>query len=50
MNMPNVIATAQSFNTREAIQRIAATTVSNIVTFLDGGPRNLVTVARRKAS
>jgi D-lactate dehydrogenase len=50
MSMPNVIVTPHSaFNTHEAIQRIATTTVSNIVPFLDGAPRNLV-AARGKAS
>jgi len=43
LNMPNVVVTPHSaFNTREAIQRIVATTVSNIGSFLDGAPVNLV--------
>jgi len=43
LTMPNVIVTPHSaFNTREAIQRITATTVANIVSFLDGRPVNLV--------
>ena len=50
MTMPNVIVTPRSaFNTREAIQRIATTTVSNIVPFLDGAPRNLVAACRKVA-
>lgn len=43
LNMPNVIVTPHSaFNTREAIGRISATTVSNILSFLDGQPANVV--------
>ena len=41
--MPNVIVTPHSaFNTREAVQRIAAVTVHNIKAFLDGRPVNIV--------
>lgn len=43
LNMPNVVITPHSaFNTREAIGRISATTVSNIVSFLAGQPVNVV--------
>jgi D-lactate dehydrogenase len=43
LNMPNVVVTPHSaFNTREAIRRITTTTVSNIVSFLDGRPVNVV--------
>ena len=43
LNMPNVVITPHSaFNTREAIQRITTTTVSNIVSFLAGEPVNVV--------
>jgi D-lactate dehydrogenase len=43
LNMPNVVVTPHSgFNTREAIRRISATTVSNIVAFLKGEPVNVV--------
>lgn len=45
MRMPNVIVTPHSaFNTREAVQRIAETTVENIRAFAEGRPRNLVAV------
>ena len=41
--MPNVIVTPHSaFNTREAIARIAETTIKNIKTYLAGEPQNLV--------
>ena len=43
LRMPNVIVTPHSaFNTREAIARIAETTVENIKTYLAGVPQNLV--------
>ncbi|MCJ9430628.1 hydroxyacid dehydrogenase [Kordiimonas marina] len=43
LRMPNVIITPHSaFNTREAVGRIAATTVANIRTFHEGKPQNLV--------
>lgn len=43
LNMPNVVVTPHSaFNTREAIGRISATTVSNILSFLAGKPVNVV--------
>ena len=43
LNMPNVVVTPHSaFNTREAIKRISTTTVSNILSFLDGAPVNVV--------
>lgn len=43
LHMPNVIVTPHSaFNTREAVQRIVATTVENIEAFADGQPRNVV--------
>lgn len=43
LNMPNVIVTPHSaFNTREAIARIAETTVANIEAFLLEKPQNLV--------
>lgn len=43
LRMPQVIVTPHSaFNTREAVGRIAATTVENIQAFLDGRPRNVV--------
>jgi len=51
LTMPNVIVTPHSaFNTREAIERIVATTVSNIASFLDGAPRNVVAGPHGKAS
>jgi D-lactate dehydrogenase len=51
LTMPNVIVTPHSaFNTREAIARIATTTVSNIVSFLDGAPANVVAAAGGKAA
>lgn len=43
LNMPSVVITPHSaFNTREAIGRISATTVSNIISFLAGQPVNVV--------
>lgn len=43
LHMPNVIITPHSaFNTREAIQRIAVTTVENIQAFLRGDLQNAV--------
>ncbi|OGL34978.1 hypothetical protein A3F65_02210 [Candidatus Saccharibacteria bacterium RIFCSPHIGHO2_12_FULL_47_16b] len=43
MKMPNVIMTPHSaFNTKEALMRIAETTVANIESFLSGRPENLV--------
>jgi len=43
LTMPNVVVTPHSaFNTREAIRRITATTVANIIAFLDRRPVNLV--------
>lgn len=43
LRMRDVVVTPHSaFNTREAIQRIAATTVENIRGFLSGAPRNVV--------
>jgi D-lactate dehydrogenase len=43
LTMPNVIVTPHSaFNTREAIQRIVITSVSNIISFLEGAPNNVV--------
>ena len=43
MRMRNVIVTPHSaFNTREAVDRIAETTVENIRAFADGEPRNIV--------
>jgi len=43
LRMRNVIVTPHSaFNTREAIQRIVETTVSNIEAFLAGHPQNVV--------
>jgi D-lactate dehydrogenase len=51
LNMPNVIVTPHSaFNTREAIARIATTTVDNIVSFLDGAPANVVAVRSGEAA
>jgi len=51
LNMPNVIVTPHSaFNTREAIARIATTTVDNIVSFLDGTPANVVAARSGKSS
>jgi D-lactate dehydrogenase len=51
LTMPNVIVTPHSaFNTREAIARIVTTTISNIVSFLDGAPANVVAAAGGKAS
>lgn len=47
MRMRNVIVTPHSaFNTKEAVDRICATTVDNIVSYLNGAPVNLV---RKKA-
>ena len=43
LRMPNVVVTPHSaFNTREAMQRIVATTLDNIRAFADGRPQNLV--------
>lgn len=43
LRMKNVIVTPHSaFNTREAVQRIAETTVENIRAFAEGRPQNLV--------
>ena len=43
LRMPNVIVTPHSaFNTREAVDRIAETTVANIVAFVDGHTQNVV--------
>ncbi len=43
MRMRNVIVTPHSaFNTREAVDRIAETTVENIRAFAEGEPRNIV--------
>ena len=43
LRMRNVIVTPHSaFNTREAVDRIAETTVENIGAFLAGAPRNEV--------
>ncbi len=51
LTMPNVIVTPHSaFNTREAIERIVATTVSNIASFLDGAPKNVVAGPHGKGS
>lgn len=48
LTMPNVIVTPHSaFNTREAIQRIVMATVSNIVSFLDGAPANVVVGSKK---
>jgi D-lactate dehydrogenase len=44
LESPQVIVTPHSaFNTREAVDRIAETTIDNIVGFLKGAPLNLVT-------
>jgi D-lactate dehydrogenase len=44
LRMKNVIVTPHSaFNTREAIGRIVHTTVENILSFLEGSPRNVAT-------
>lgn len=41
LRMPNVVVTPHSaFNTREAMQRIAETTMSNITAFTEGRPQN----------
>ena len=51
LTMPNVIVTPHSaFSTREAIGRIVTTTVSNIVSFLDGAPGNVVAAGCGKDS
>jgi D-lactate dehydrogenase len=43
LHMPKVIVTPHSaFNTREAVRRIAETTVENIDAFLAGCPKNIV--------
>ncbi len=43
LHLPNVIVTPHSaFNTREAIARIATTTVRNIEAFIAGTPENIV--------
>jgi D-lactate dehydrogenase len=43
LRMPNVVITPHSaFNTREAVGRIAQTTVENIEAFLEGRPQNVV--------
>lgn len=43
LHMPNVIVTPHSaFNTREAVARIAATTIENIEAFARGRPQNVV--------
>ena len=43
LNMPNVVATPHSaFYTREAMQKIADTTIENIEAFIRGEPINLV--------
>lgn len=45
LRMRNVVITPHSaFNTREAVQRIAETTVENIRAFAEGRPQNLVAV------
>ncbi len=44
LNRENVVITPHiAFNSREAVERILATTVENIHAFLRGAPRNLVT-------
>lgn len=44
LRMRNVIVTPHSaFNTKEAVDRIVATTVENIAGFLNGAPQNIVT-------
>lgn len=49
LRMPNVVVTPHSaFNTREAIGRIIDTTIENIISFVDGQPRNVVTALRRR--
>ncbi len=49
LRMPNVVVTPHSaFNTREAIGRIIDTTIENIMSFVDGQPRNVVTAMRRR--
>jgi D-lactate dehydrogenase len=51
LTMPNVVVTPHSaFNTREAIARIAGTTVDNIISFLAGAPANLVTARSGEAA
>lgn len=43
LRMPNVIVTPHTaFNSREALQRIVATTLQNIQAFLAGTPQNIV--------
>ena len=47
LRMRNVIVTPHSaFNTREAVDRIAETTASNIAAFADGHPQNVVCPVR----
>ena len=51
MRMPNVIVTPHSaFNTREAVDRIAETTVENIQAFVLGRPRNIVQPCQRSVN
>lgn len=46
LRLPNVVITPHSaFNTREAVHRIAATTLANIRAYLAGQPCNLVAAA-----
>ncbi len=48
LRMPNVVITPHSaFNTREAVARIAETTVANIDAFIEGHPQNVVTRPNR---
>lgn len=48
LRMKNVVVTPHSaFNTREAVQRIAETTVENIQAFAEGQPQNLVATPLR---
>jgi D-lactate dehydrogenase len=46
LRMPNVVVTPHSaFNTREAMQRIVATTLANIAAFAEGHPQNVVALS-----
>jgi D-lactate dehydrogenase len=43
MKMPNVLITPHNaFNSQEALERILATTIENIQSFVAGAPKNLV--------
>jgi D-lactate dehydrogenase len=37
-----ILTPHNAFNSQEAVQRIAETTVDNVVSFLAGAPRNIV--------